>query len=249
LLLAFLILVLTLVPVSMRWFEVGVKCLAEPLAWVSVSFILYYVLRGIMLLLRDSIDFQSKLVRNNPATLADIATAMALALLGLGMFHCGYRFWKPPRQTSVPPSGVPWSGRALRHVMIACTAMALGSTVLMIYLGGDLQENFGRLRSVTQGFGYGIQGVAYWGILFAFSLQDYHRRKKGLLIVLSLLVIANIVDMLFGNRAGVVATWMTGFTLSIMETPKKGSLRLLGRLLLTTIAGFVFILPMVRLRE
>lgn len=55
-----------------------------------------------------------------------------------------------------------WSARALLHVVLVGSLVAVASTLLLLHLAdisGGATENFGRLRVVTAGYGYGLLGM------------------------------------------------------------------------------------------
>ncbi len=247
------LLVLCVLPVAWRCSQVGIKAFTEPLCLMSAAMILYYVVRGFVLLSRAYIDSYNRLLYVNPASHKDLAIAIGYALAGFCAFHIGYRFWNPPRlRESQVASRRGWSAARLNRVALVCIAIACFSTLMGIRAAGGIGgvlSNFGRLREVTAGYGYALLGTAYWVIMFAFLLRDRLQRHKNILIPLALLGIANIWDAFQGNRNGVLAAWITGIVLYLQYLSGRKSVRSAVILVCVMAAGLAFALPMARARE
>jgi hypothetical protein len=246
------ILLMSVLPVAWRWSTVGLLALTEPLSLMSGTFLLYYVLRGGVLLFRDYIGEPDLVLRVNTASHTDLAIALAYAIAGFCAFHIGYRFWNPPRRRTDYRPRPAWSSRKVNQAAVVGVCFASFSTLIAFLVSGGLGgvlSSFGRLREVTAGYGYALIGLGYWGVMFAFVLRDRLQRHKNILPALALLGMANLCDAFFGNRNGVLATWITGFMLYIYSLQGRKSLRTAVLLICVLTAGIGFALPMARARE
>ena len=245
-----LLLLVAAVPVLWRCKAVGIKGLTEPVTVMSAVVLFYYVLRGAALLFRDSIGGADALLAANPASHRDLALSLAYVLAGFFAFHAAYRFWSPPAPNVRSPWD--WNSQKVNRAVLAAVGLAVFSTVFAIYVTGGISgalSTFGCWRVVTTGYGYPLLGLEYWGIIFAFLLQDrlYHGRHFA--IAFPALLMANFCDTAVGNRTGVLATWATAFLLIFYASRALSPMRFTVLVTSMLAAGVAFSVPMARLRS
>ena len=246
------LLLMSVLPMVWRWSVVGMKALTEPLCLMSAAILLYYVLRGAVLLFRDFVGERDMVLLANSATHTDLAIALGYVIGGFCMFHIGYRFWNQPRMGPGLRTWPAWSSRKVNQVAVVGFCIASVSTLIAVGVSGGISgvlSNFGRLREVTAGYGYALIGLSYWSVLFAFVLRDRLHRHKNILAALALLGISNICDMFVGNRNSVLATSFTGFMLYTYSLRGRKAVRTTVLLICVFAAGIGFALPMARVRE
>ena len=245
-----LILVLAVVPVAWRCAVAGIRAVTEPVSLMSIAFIFYYVLRGIMILVRHSIVRPDLILQQFRATDLELAIALAYALAGFCLFHVGYRFWKPP--TSIRVTKTAWDKHSLNRAALVGICLAGASTLVLFRVSGGISgvlNQFGCLRMVTVGYGYAFLGLAYWNVLFGFLLWDRLQRGASILLPLGVLVISCFCDAAFGNRTGVMATWATGFMLYVYAVGRQQAWRSAGLLVGLAAAAAGFAVPMAFVRQ
>jgi O-antigen polysaccharide polymerase Wzy-like protein len=244
------LLLITVVPAVFRFRAVGVKAVTEPLFLMGAACLFYYVFRGLLLLFRHSLRQPELMLRANPASNTDLAIVLGYVIVGLCMFHIGYRFWNPPASNF--RNWPTWSTQKVNSVAVVTIGIACISTLIGIHVSGGIGTligNFGCLRVVTAGYGYALLGLGYWSIAFAFLLADRLRQGKSILVPLMLLGMSNICDAFMGNRSGMLATWITGFLLYVYSSRGQKVVRSAALLVVVLTAIIGFVLPMAHVRQ
>lgn len=239
-----------IVPLIWRARTAGIRCLVEPVGLMSGAVLFYYVIRGGILLFRDSLDAKDALLSANPATHSDLAWTLGLVLAGVCAFHAGYRLWAPPPARSYQAGD--WNPRRVYQAAAVAIALAAVSTGFAVYAAGGIVgavQTFGCWRVVTTGYGYPLLFLGYWGIAFAFLLQDGQHRGKSIAIAVPALIVANFVDTAVGNRTGVLATWVTAFVLIVLSSRGRKPGRSVALFAVVLAVGVVFAVPMARARS
>ena len=242
---------LAVLPISFRVRHAGAAALVDPVSVIGAGFLLFYVLRGTLLLKADSLGLTLFWASVSGRAQQFLTSAAGYALAGFAAFHIGYRSWRLEPSTGCI-SYTRCKEKALRNVIAVALAGGLFSLLVAILASGGISQALaavGRARNTTEGFGYLLLGLTYLPLGALLLMADQILGRKHWVGITVLGALSMISGALMGNRTGVFALWTSMAALYVVTAQRKKAMRIVvvGAVVVATTVAFAG--PMALIRE